>query len=308
MYDCIIIGGGPAALAAAVYAARQKINFLMLAKDIGGQTALSSDIENYLGFSHTNGINLTEEFLKHLEANNVSYLTDEVLAIEKKADAFSVKTAKESFEAKTLLIASGKKPRTLGIPGEERLYGHGVTYCATCEAPLFKDVPVAIVGGGNAAMDAAILCSNYATNVTIITINPDLMGERHMMDAIKKGAKFEVFYNAKTIEISGSKNVESITFDVGGQRKTAAVKGIFIEIGSIPSTDFDRLTEKNKWGEILVHDELDKGMTNLTSVKGIFAAGDVTSVPEKQISVAAGEGVKAMLSIFKYLNAKFAAY
>lgn len=296
-------------MAAAVYAARQKISFLMLAKDIGGQTALSSDIENYLGFAHTNGADLTAEFVKHLEDNKVPYSTgEEVTGIEKKNAAFIVRTKDKSYETSTVLIASGKKPRKLDIPGEDRLYAHGVTYCATCEAPLFKDVPVAIVGGGNAAMDAALLCSNYASKVYIITINPDLMGEQNMMDTIRKGSKFQVFYNAKTLEISGSRNVESISFDIGGQKKQVGVKAVFIEIGSVPSADFDKLTEKNKWGEIIIHDDLEKGMTNLTSVPGIFAAGDVTSTPEKQISVAAGEGVKAMLSIFRFLNAKFAGY
>ena len=309
MYDCIIIGGGPAGLAASVYAARQKINFLMIVKDVGGQTALSSDIENYLGFVKSNGPDMTAEFVRHLEANNVPYNSgEEVISLERKSNSFFVKTNKAVYESKTVLVASGKKPRKLNVAGEDRLYAHGVTYCANCEAPLFKDVPVAIVGGGNAAMDAAILCSNYATRVYLITINPELMGEQHMIDMLKKSSKFEIFYNAKTLEIIGNKTVEAILFDIGGNKKKIIVKAVFIEIGSIPSTDFDRITEKNKWGEIIIHDELNKGMTNLTNVPGIFAAGDVTSVPEKQINVAAGEGVKAMLSIFKYLNMKFAAY
>jgi len=309
LYDCIIIGGGPAGIAASIYAARQKINFLLITKDVGGQTAISSDIENYLGYIKTTGSEIAAEFAKQLDANNVpNNSEEEAVSIERKASNFIVKTNKGSYETKTILIASGKKPRKLDVAGEDRLYGHGVTYCATCEAPLFKDFPVAIVGGGNAAMDAAILCSNYATNVYIITINPELMGEQNMIDTLKKGNKFEVFYNAKTLEILGSKSVEGVVFDIGGNKRNIQVKAVFIEIGSIPSTDFDKLTEKNKWGEIIIHDDLEKGMTNLTSVPGIFAAGDITNVPEKQINVAAGEGVKAILSIFKYLNMKFAAY
>ncbi len=308
MYDCIIIGGGPAGLAASVYAARQRINFLLLTKDVGGQTAISSDIENYLGFIKTTGPEIAAEFARQLEANNVPYNSGEEVSSIEKRGSLIVKTNKAVYETKTILIASGKKPRKLNIPGEDKLYGHGVTYCATCEAPLFKDVPVAIVGGGNAAMDAAILCSNYASKVYVITINPELMGEQHMIDILKKNSKVGIFYNAKTLEILGSRAVEGLVFDVGGKKRTIQVSAVFIEIGSIPSTDFDKLTEKNKWGEIIIHDELDKGMTNLTNIQGIFAAGDVTNVPEKQINVAAGEGVKAMLSIFKYLNMKFAAY
>ena len=313
VYDCIIIGGGPAGLSAAIYAARQKLNFLLIAKDLGGQTALSSDIENYLGFTKSTGTDLTTLFLQQLEANNVPYNSgEEAVSLSKNGSNFVVRTSLASYDTKTILIASGKKPRKLKITGEDELYSHGVTYCANCEAPLFKEVPVAVVGGGNAAMDAAILCSKYATKVYIITINPDLMGEEQMTETIKKNpVMFEVIYNAKTLDIKGGRNnkeVDSITIGVGGLKRTIPVKAVFIEIGSIPSTDFDQLSEKNKWGEIIVHDELDRGMTNLTSVPGIFAAGDVTNVPEKQISVASGEGTKAMLSIFRFLNAKFASY
>ena len=301
MYDAIIIGGGPAGLAAAVYAARQKISFIVLAKNIGGQTAISADIENYLGFTHTSGAELSKKFEGHVAANKAEIKEgEEAVSLQKIAHGFKVTTNAGVYETAAILIASGKKPRRLNIPGENEYYGKGLTYCATCEAPLYGDKDVAVIGGGNSAMDAALLAEKYSRTVYLITVNPELMGEAAMQELIKKSGKVTVLTNARTTEVFGDNFVKGIKVDVGGTARILNVTGVFVEVGSIPSVDFDRLTEKNKYSEIEIHSE--GMMTNMASVPGIFAAGDVTDIPEKQISVAAGEGVKAILSIFQYLR------
>ncbi|MEK6837090.1 MAG: FAD-dependent oxidoreductase [Nanoarchaeota archaeon] len=323
MYDLVIIGGGPAALAAAVYAARQKISFIVVTENIGGQTAISADIENYLGFPATNGADLTSFFEKHISKYGVEVKEGEkAVDIQKSGKGFVVKTktatAASEYETKTVLIASGKKPRKLNIPGEDRLYGKGVTYCATCDAPIFSGKDVAIIGGGNSAMDAALLAEKYSGKVYIININTELRGDAVMLGSIKKSRKITIFNNSLTTEVLGDKTVSGVSFrqgnkgtaaplsTLGRSEKTISVQGVFVEIGYIPSVDFDKLTEKNKWNEIIIHEE--NFMTNMTSVPGIFAAGDVTDVPEKQIIVAAGEGVKAVLSVFKYLGSQMQGY
>ncbi|MBI3036626.1 FAD-dependent oxidoreductase [Candidatus Woesearchaeota archaeon] len=310
VYDLVIIGGGPAALAAAVYAARQKISFIVIAENVGGQTAISADIENYLGFPSTNGPELSSSFEKHINKYGVEVKEGEkALGIQKSGKNFTVKTAAAKYETKAVLIASGKKPRKLNVPGEDKLSGKGVTYCATCDAPVFAGKGVAIIGGGNSAMDAALLAEKYSNKVYIININPELKGDAIMMGSIRKSRKVTVFNSSLTTEIVGEKTVAGVKFrQSSGSEKTISVQGVFIEIGYIPSVDFDRLTQKNKWNEIIIHDDTEHFVSNLTSVPGIFAAGDVTDVPEKQIIVAAGEGVKAVLSIFKYLGSQVQGY
>ncbi len=307
MYDLVIIGGGPAALAAAVYAARQKVSFVVIAENIGGQTAISADIENYLGFPATNGSELSSFFEKHISKYGIDVKEGEkAIGIVKSGRNFVVKTAAAKYETRTVLIASGKKPRKLNVPGEDRLYRKGVTYCATCDAPLFAGKDVAVIGGGNSAMDAALLAAKYSGKVYIININPGLIGDAIMIGSIRKSKKITVFNSSRTAEILGEKSVSGVKFNQGSSEKDVSVQGVFVEIGYIPSVDFDRLTEKNKWNEIAIHTE--NFTTNLTSVPGIFAAGDVTDVPEKQIIVAAGEGVKAVLSVFKYLGSEAKGY
>jgi len=302
MYDLIIIGAGPAGLAAAVYAARQKISFCIISEDVGGQTKWSSDVENYLGFHLVSGEQLTEKFEEHIKDYKIEMKYESIKEIKKKNSAFIVKTGKGEYETKTILIASGKKPRELNVPGEKEFRGKGVTYCATCDAPLFAGKNVAVVGGGNAALDAALLLEKYASKIYLITINESMQGEKAMIEKASKSKKIEVIAKSSTKEIKGNKFVKSITIQTNGKAKEIAVEGIFIEISSIPSVDFDKLTEKNKWNEIVIHSK--DYISNQTSVPGIFAAGDCTDVPEKQIIVAAGEGTKAVLGVFKFLGKK----
>ncbi len=298
----MIIGAGPAGLAAAVYAARQKISFAIISENVGGQTVWSSDVENYLGFHLVSGAALVSRFEEHLRDYKIRLLRETALSIEKTPAGFKIRTNKAAYGAKTVLIASGKIPRKLNVPGEEKFLGRGVTYCATCDAPVFVGKDVAVVGGGNSAMDAALLSAKYCKSVHVININPKLRGEKQTLGRIAKSGKIRVHNNSRTTEIWGDKFVQGIKFAEGGREKALSVRGVFIEIGSTPSVSFDKLTQKNALGEIVIHDDKVREISNLTSVPGIFAAGDVTDVPEKQIIVAGGEGVKAVLGVFKFLE------
>ncbi len=303
VYDLIIIGAGPAGLAAAVYAARQKISFAVISKDVGGQTAWSSDVENYLGFHLVSGSELVLKFEEHLKDYNIDLKREEVLSLEKRSGTFAVRTAQGEYEAKTVLIASGKIPRRLNVPGEKEYLGRGVTYCATCDAPVFSGKDVAVIGGGNSATDAALLAEKYSNKVYLVNVNSELRGEKQMIDAIAKSNKIQVMNRAAILAIKGNEFVKSIEVSVADKEvQEFSVQGVFVEIGSVPSVSFDKLTEKNKFGEIIIHEDKENYLSNLTSVPGVFAAGDVSDVPEKQIIVAGGEGVKAVLSVFKHLS------
>lgn len=300
MYDSIIIGGGPAGLAAAIYMARQKLNFVLITKIVGGQTLWSSEIENYLGFHLIDGIHLVQKFREHLNDYQDSFLLKEgeaVTNVEKQNGGFMVTTDKGTYESRTLLVATGEKHRELGVPGEKEFYGRGVTYCATCDAPLYKDKDVAVIGGGNSAMESALFLEKYATRVTILTINEALMGDSVMKKKISKSEKITTLPKAKTVKILGDSFVNGIEYELeDGTRNVMDVQGVFIEIGLIPVSGFIDIVKKNKWKEIVINEK------NETSVKGIWAAGDVTDVTEKQIAVAVGEGSKAALQIISHLQ------
>lgn len=300
MFDVIIIGGGPGGLAAAVYFARQKMKFAILTVDIGGQALLSSDVENYLGFHLLNGVDLVAKFREHLNGYEGQFELHEqepARKVEKIDHGFRVTTDKGSYEAKALLVATGAKHRELKVPNEKEMYGKGLTYCATCDAPLFKDKKVYVIGGGNSAMDAALFLEKYTTGIVIVTINAELMGDDLMKSRVLKSPNISVLYSTKTTKIVGTARVEGIGL-VGpdGAERVEKTDGVFIEIGVVPVSDFIDIVAKDKWGQIIV----DK--RNKTSVDGIYAAGDVTDVTEKQIAVAVGEGSKAALEIINYLH------
>ena len=297
MMDSIIIGAGPAGMAAAIYMARQKLNFIVVSKTVGGQTLLSAEIGNYLGFQLLPGVELVKQFTKHMERYNVKIKEgEEVESIEKSEKGFIIKTKKNEFEALTVLIATGEKHRKLGIPGEVEYYGKGVTYCATCDAPLFGNKDVVVVGGSNSAMEAALFASKYSKKIYILNINRELQGDEELISRIEKDDKIEIISNAMSKEIMGDKFVTALKYEQEGAQKELKIKGIFIEIGLIPVSDFINIVEKDKYNQIKVNKD------NATSVEGIWAAGDVTDVTEKQIAVAVGEGTKASLKIIKHID------
>jgi alkyl hydroperoxide reductase subunit F len=296
MKDLIIIGAGPAGITAAIYAARKKLDFSVITKDIGGQAAWSGDIENYTGYQFISGPELALKFKEHLEGFGFDLKEEvEAVKVEKEASNFRVETSKEAYSAKTVIIATGKRPRMLNVPGEVEFKNRGVTYCATCDGPLFADKNVAIIGGGNSALDAALQMMKIASKTYLINIKDKLTADPIMQKKVIASPKVEILNKTKTLEIFGDVFVKRIKVETEGKVREIPLVGVFIEIGLIPNSNIIDFVEKNKLGEIIVN------CMDETSHPGVFAAGDVTSVPEKQIIVAAGEGSKAALSAFKYL-------
>lgn len=298
IYDLIIIGAGPAGLSAAIYAARQKLNFIVLTGNIGGQTNWSTEVENYLGFHLMTGAELVSKFKEHLKNYKININQNEfVNKIKKKNKSFLVFTKKTSYEAKSVIIATGKKPRHLIIPGEKELYGKGITYCATCDAPLYKNKIATIIGGGNSAVEAAMILVKYAKKINMIVLEKKVRAEPALLDKLKAIKKLNIITNAKTTEILGDKKVIGIKFEQNSKIKSLKTDGVFIEVGLSPNTDFcTNLVKLNKNKEIIVNTEMH------SSVQGIFAAGDVNNLIEKQIIIAAGEGCVALLQAVRYIQ------
>ncbi len=296
MYDLIIIGAGPAGITASVYAARKRMSLLVITKDIGGQAAISGDIENYTGYQFITGPELAAKFEEHMRKFNIMLKENEgVVEIKKTGDKILVKTDKAIYEAKTAIIASGKRSRELNVGGEKEFRNKGLTYCATCDAPLFSGKVVAIIGGGNSALDAALQLIKIAKHAYIINMASSLGGDAIMREKINESEIVTIFNNTRVTAVLGDRMVTGIKINREGKEEQLAVDGVFIEIGLIPNSEFAKDLEKNQLGEIKIN------CHNETNIQGVFAAGDVTDVPEKQIIIAAGEGSKAALGAFRYL-------
>ena len=296
MYDLIIIGAGPAGITASVYAARKSMELLVISKNIGGQAASSGEIENYTGYQFITGPELAAKFEEHLRQYNIILKEgEEVIEVKKKEDVIQVNTDKGIYEAKTAIVASGKRPKELGVPGEEKFKNKGLTYCATCDGPIFSGKDVAVIGGGNSALDAVLQLIKIANHVYVINIAANLAGDAVMRQKVQESKIVTILNNSRVVAILGDKFVNGIKIEKEDKEEIVGVEGIFVEVGLIPNSDFVKDVEKNKVGEIKVN------CYNETSSPGIFAAGDVTDVPEKQIVIAAGEGAKAALSAFRYL-------
>jgi len=299
LYDVIIIGGGPAGLSAAIYAARKVLKTLLVSKDIGGQVTWTYDVDNYLGFSQIETADLIAKFEEHVQKYGVEKLVEvEVKALELTGKIKKVVTGKgETYLAKTIIIATGKRPRPLGVPGEKELIGMGVTYCSTCDAPLFADLDVAVAGGGNSALEAVIDLMKVARKVYMVSLTP-LTGDQILQDKVVSSPKVEVFTEHEILRIVGDSAVEGLEIKSlsTGEAKRLSVAGIIIEIGLLPNSGLVVDTvQTNRVGEIVIDSRCGTG------VSGVFACGDVTDVPFKQVIVAAGEGAKAALSAYDYI-------
>ena len=302
LYDLIIIGGGPAGITAGIYAARQKLNTLLIAKDFGGQMALKAvNIENWPGNKEISGMDLINNFEEHLKKYKLDTEMDETRKVEKIGEKFLVYTVNNNtFESKTIIIASGADPRPLEIPGEKEFLGRGVSYCTVCDAAMFSKKTVAVVGGGNSGFEAAIALVQWTDKIYILEYGEKISADFENQEKAKKTGKIETIINAQAKEIKGDKFVNSLIYtDVKtGKDNSLTVKGVFIEIGRQPATSFVKgLVEFNEKDEIKVNP-----FSGETSTPGLFAAGDVDNIPYKQIVIAAGEGAKAAISVFHYLK------
>jgi len=297
MFDLTIIGAGPAGITAAVYAARKRMKTLVITKDIGGQAAWSGDIENYTGYQFITGPDLASKFEEHMKKYDIKLKeNEEVTELKKGSSAITIKTDKFSYEAKTVIVASGKRSRELNVPGEKEFKNRGLTYCATCDGPLFSGKDVAIIGGGNSGLDAALQMIKIANHVYLIDTANKLKGDAIMQEKLKNSKNTTIMNSTNVASIHGDKMVNAITVEQNKKKKKLSVEGVFVEIGLIPNSGFAKELEKNEFGEIKVDSR------NRTNLEGVFAAGDVTDVPEKQIIIAAGEGSKAALTAFRHLN------
>ncbi len=300
MYDLAILGCGPAGLTGAVYAARKKLATLLISKDLGGQANWTLGVENYMGYQFIEGAELMKKFEEQVKqfpldmkiGQGVSTLTRTGEGFEIRADG------NDLYQARAVVIATGKRPRSLNVPGEEKLVGRGLTYCAVCDGPLFAGMKVAVIGGGNSALEAAHDMIKIAEQVYLVSLTP-LTGDQVLIDKINSAKNLTIFLEHEVVEIVGEKFVNGIKIrDLKNkQENELEVSGIFVEIGLIPNSDFAKeVASLNRSGEIEINS------SNETGVSGLFAAGDVTNVPEKQIVIAAGEGAKAALQAHRYLQ------
>ena len=298
-YDVIIVGAGPAGLTAALYAARRSLKTLVLSQDIGGQASTTASIENYPGYDYIDGLELMMKFKSQAEKYGAQVKLEEVRSITANNEIFDVQTAHTTYSALSIIVAYGLTHRHLNVPGEEKLIGKGVTYCATCDAPLFRGKNVAVVGGGNSAMDAALLLSKLCPHVSIVTVNDEFHGEHVLIDRLGQKKNITQYTKGKVVSVEGDDHVTGLTFEAGGQKQTIDVAGVFVEIGFTIKPDLVRnLVDLDGRNQVIVHPA-----TNGTNLPGVFAAGDVTSVNQKQIVISAGEGAKAALGVYQYLQA-----
>lgn len=303
MYDVIIIGGGPAAAGVAVYVARKKLKGLLIAGEFGGQSIVSADVQNWIGTTSLSGLDLAKNLEAHIRnyPEEVEIKAPELVTkVSKKNGGFLVETSKGgAYETRTVIVTSGARRRKLGIPGEKEFDGKGVAYCSTCDAPLFGGKDVAVVGGGNAGLEAVVDLLPYANKIYLMEYADALKGDPVTQEKIKSSEKVEIILNAETKEVKGEKFVTGLAYKdrVSGQQRTLSVGGIFVEIGSVPNSEFVKdLVDMNKYGEVLIDHK-----TAATSCEGIWAAGDVTDEMYKQNNISVGDGVKAALSAYNYL-------
>ncbi len=299
--ELLIIGCGPAAITAAIYAARKRIDVQIVSEDVGGQVATTFGIENYPGFRYITGPELVEKLVEQMDQFDIEQHTGERVTELSRVNGnyVAVTESGKKFSARSAVIATGAHPRELGVEGEEKYRGKGVSYCATCDAPLFADATVAVVGGGNSALSAAFELSRIASKVYLISRRQWRADEAPLIEGVKASANIEPLIGYVIEQIVGEETVKGVTVkprEGNGGKRSLTVDGIFVEIGLRPNSSLARdLVAINDFGEIVVDCDTSTG------VPGLFAAGDVTNVKDKQIVIAAGQGALAAMGVFEYL-------
>lgn len=308
MYDLVIIGGGPGGVAAGVYAARKKMKTALITDTFGGQSLVSNDIQNWIGTKSISGFDLAKSLEEHLRAQEgIEIVTGEMVASVNKIDAgFSVVTNDgKTFETKYMLLTSGSRRKRLGVPGEDQFDGKGVVFCTTCDAPLFGGKAVAVVGGGNSALEGVLDLVPYASKIYLMIRSEILRGDPTTQEKIKglavgENPKVEILLNSVVEEIHGEKFVNGIKYkdlkanNGTGESKELALEGVFVEIGLVPNSDFVKdLVKLDDYGHVVVDHR-----TQQTSAPGIWAAGDVSDVLYDQNNISVGDSIKAVLNIY----------
>lgn len=321
VYDVVIVGGGPAGVGAAVYAARKKMKALLIAESFGGQSIVSADVQNWIGEKSISGLELARKLEEHARAYEPDleiWMGDRVANVEPRgansrtdpaavgsdaaAERLFVLTTKKgkTIETKTMLLCTGSDRKRLGVPGEDRLDGKGVAWCSICDAPLFGGKDVAVIGGGNAGLEAVIDLNAYANKIYLLHRGPALKGDPITQEKIKAMPKVSIIYNVVTQEIIGDSFVSGVRYkdSASGAEKTLAVQGAFIEVGSIPNSGLVKdFVNIDAYGYIIVDPA-----TQRASELGIWAAGDVTNTLYRQNNIAVGDAIHALLNIYSYLH------
>jgi alkyl hydroperoxide reductase subunit F len=305
-YDLIIIGGGPAGVSAGVYAARKKLKTLLIAPEFGGQSNVSEGIENWIGTVKITGAELAQSFKKHLAAyaaDSVEIKEGEwVMDVKKSEDGFTVTTDLGEYQSKVVLVATGSTRRKLEVPGADVFDNKGLTYCASCDGPLFAGQDVVVIGGGNAAFETAAQLLAYCKSVTLLNRSDSFKADEITIAKLKQNPKFKIITNAIPVEIKGDNFVKSIVWEDAQTKEKHEIEapGIFVEIGLIPTTSFVKnIIELNKIGQIPTDPKTQK-----TPVNGIWAAGDCTDGLYHQNNIASGDAVKALEDIYMTLHTK----
>ncbi|MBN2197730.1 FAD-dependent oxidoreductase [Candidatus Wolfebacteria bacterium] len=301
VYDLIIIGGGPAGMSAGIYASRKKLKTLLITDSLGGQSFIASDIQNFIGFKSISGIELTKKIEEHLRAQKEIEIKDQTRVSKiKKDNNFIIETENnESFEAKTVLLALGSHYRKLNIPGEKEFEGKGVFYCSTCDAPLMKEKSVIIIGGGNTGFASARDLLSYASKVYILEYSESPKADPIEQERIISN-KLEIITMAKVQEIFGETFVKGLKYQNRDTNEIKELKaeGIFISIGYEPNSEFLKdFVKLNNAKQVIVNCK-----TQETSLKGVWAAGDITDTLYHQNNTAIGDAIKAVLNIYDYLK------
>jgi len=305
LYDLIILGGGPAGIAAGIYAARKKLKTLLIAESFGGQSVVAAQINNFIGFKSVSGIEMKNILEEHLRSHEEIEIKEgaRVEKIEKKENNFAISVNGEQFETKTVLVALGSSYRKLSIPGEKEFTGKGVFYCSTCDAPLMKNKTVIVVGGGNSGFYAVLDLLPHASKIYVLEYGDAFRADPIYIDKAKASGKVEFITMAKTLEIiGGSENgfVSAIKYKDRQNKEIKEIKtdGVFVAIGYTPNSGIIKdLVKTNEWGKIIIDHQTQKA-----SLEGIWAAGDITDVLYGQINVAIGDAIKAVLNINDYFK------
>jgi len=304
MYDLAILGGGPAGVAAGVYASRKHLATLFIADDWGGQSNVYPGVENWIGDISLTGAELAKKLEAHLRAYANDFVTiampERVTGLAKKDGGFSITTNKGSYEAKTVLIATGASRRKLDAVGAQEFDQKGLTYCASCDGPLFSDMDTAVIGGGNAGFETAAQLLAYAKSVTLLERNPEFKADPVTVKKVLSNPKMKAVLNAEPCEVKGAQFVNALVYEDHevGEKKELAVQGVFVEIGLLPNTAFAKdVVKLDHIGRIIIDPRTQK-----TSEPGVWAAGDCTDILYHQNNISAGDAVRALEDIYISLS------